>query len=340
MSLKIRFSIPPLRGKGGCSPETNETLYMYKGFCITLLLTGFLLIPSINYAQEPDPEIRAEESAEVSLEDYTDEFQENFFEALKQKGIENYDRAINLFLECKRLDADNRVIDHELAKVYLKDKQFPLAEDYAIIALNADPENLWYLKTLVDIVQVQSGSFNSVLANIPYENPKLKENLALIYYRSGNYEAARNVLKEVRKSPFSEDLSLKVNDSLAKQEAERKTVSFSTTSNSEQEGSMMSYKMRIEGLFATDSTVFLLQVSEEALEAYPAQPYFYYANGYALNQKGKYREAIVILEAGLDYMLGDISLENKFYTALSDAYKAMNNSVKANMYLRKIKPGF
>lgn len=37
-----------------------------------------------------------EESAEISLELYSDEFQEYFFEALKQKGIENYDKAINL----------------------------------------------------------------------------------------------------------------------------------------------------------------------------------------------------------------------------------------------------
>ena len=315
---------------------------MNKGFYIAIFFMGFFLIPLNSYAQEPDLEIREEESAEVSLEDYTDDFQENFFEALKQKGIENYDKAINLFLECKRLDSKSIVIDHELATVYAKDKQYPLAEDYAIQAVQAEPENLWYLNTLVDIVQVQRGSFNSLLSNIPYQNPKLKENLALIYYQNENYVAAQDVLKEVPTSTFSKELSLKVNDSIEKQKAESTSVSFSATNNAdaEEEGTMMSYKMRIKGMFATDNTAFLLQVSEEALESYPSQPYFYYANGYALNQKGKHKEAIEILEAALDYMLGDVSLENKIYATLADAYKATNNTVKANMYLRKIKPGF
>lgn len=307
--------------------------------CLLLL---FAMGSIFNQAQETDPEIREEESAEVSLETYSDDFQENFFEALKQKGIENYDKAINLLLECKRLDADNRVIDHELAKVYLKDKQYPLAEDHAITALNAEPENLWYLNTLIEIVHVQSGSFNSLLSNIPYENPKLKENLALIYYRKGNYIAAQDVLREVQKSTFSEALALKVNDSIEKQKAESTNVSFSpiTSPEANEESPMIAYTNRIKDLISTNDTLSLEQVTAEALENYPSQPYFYYANGYALNQKGKYPAAIVILEAALDYIVGDISLENKIYAALADAYKATDNTVKANMYLSKIKPGF
>ncbi|NNL03175.1 MAG: hypothetical protein HKP39_12950, partial [Eudoraea sp.] len=77
---------------------------------------GIFIFSQLNYAQE-------EESAEVYLEDYTDEFQEAFFEALKQKGIENYDKAINLFLECKRLDITSNVVDFELANSYLANKQ-------------------------------------------------------------------------------------------------------------------------------------------------------------------------------------------------------------------------
>ena len=42
-----------------------------------------------------------EPSADLFTEAYTDSFQETFFEALKQKGIENYDRARALLLKCK-----------------------------------------------------------------------------------------------------------------------------------------------------------------------------------------------------------------------------------------------
>ena len=79
---------------------------------IFIFALGLVLIPGPSYAQEN--EFKEEESSEVFLEEYTDEFQEKFFEALKQKGIENYDRAVNLLLECKRLDPNNSVLDHEL----------------------------------------------------------------------------------------------------------------------------------------------------------------------------------------------------------------------------------
>ncbi len=309
---------------------------------LTIFTLAALISLSLVSAQETNPEIRETESAEVSLEEYSDAFQEHFFEALKQKGIENYDKATNLLLECKRLDADNRVIDHELAKVYLKDKKYPLAEDHAITALNAEPENLWYLNTLVNIIQVQSGSFNSVLARIPYNNSKLKENLALVYYQNRNYVAAQNVLREVAKSAFSQELTLKVNDSIEKQRSKitNNAPSKNTDSGSNDDDPMKEYKNRITELMDANSTTLLQHVSAEALEAYPSQPFFYYANGFALNKNDNPKAAIPILEAALDYMLDDASLANKIYKELSDAYLATNNPEKANMYLSKIKSGF
>ena len=98
--------------------------------------------------------------------------------------------------------------------------------------------------------------------------------------------------------------------------------------------------MQIDGLIKNNNHLLLKQVAEEALETYPSQPYFYYAQGYALNKSSKHRDAIEVLEAALDYLVADIKLANKIYTELVEAYNGINNSVKANMYLRKIKPGF
>ena len=80
-----------------------------------------------------------ENSADVYLEEYSDEFQEFFFEALKQKGIERYDRAVNLLLKCRKLDPNNMAVIHELAKAYTADKKYSLAEEHAVIAVNSDP---------------------------------------------------------------------------------------------------------------------------------------------------------------------------------------------------------
>ena len=310
----------------------------------TFLRLVFIVVlstaPLVLHSQE-EQEIDVEQSAEVFLEEYSDDFQENFFEALKQKGIENYDKAVNLLLKCKQLDEDNRVVDHELAKAYYEDKKYTLGEGYAVEALVSEPDNPWYLETLVDILEKQGNSIDAVAARIPYDNPKLKENLALTYFKRGKYDEALKVLKEVKKSRFSQDLTAKISDSVDKRNAQ--SVSTSCTienSNAGVANPMQGYQLQIEGLIRANSHAILLQVSEDALETYPSQPFFYYAQGYALNKNSKPRDAIEVLEAGLDYLVNDIALANKFYTELAAAYTATYNTVKANMYLSKIKPGF
>ncbi|WP_282160131.1 tetratricopeptide repeat protein [Ulvibacterium marinum] len=306
-------------------------------FYITVIFTGIFLMPVLIHAQEKPIEV--EESAEVFLEEYSDAFQEKFFEALKQKGIENYDKAINLFLECRQMNTDGHVIDHELAKVYLADKQYTLAEEYGIDALNAKPENLWYLDTLVNIILKQGSSIKSIKPNIPYANNQLKENLALIYYKQKNFESALKVLDEIQMSAFSEELRSKLKDSIEKQKSHKVKVP-ETTTNTIVSDPLLEYKTKIEGLIQSSDLSPLEELANEALESYPLQPYFYYALAHALNKKGKHLRAAEELESALDYILDDVTLANKFYEELVTAYMALNDTSKANMYLRKIKPGF
>ena len=309
----------------------------FYSFIVILVL---FVTPLMLHSQE-EKEINVAQSAEVFLEEYSDDFQENFFEALKQKGIENYDKAVNLLLKCKQLDSQNRVVDHELAKAYYEDKKYTIGEGYAIEALISEPDNPWYLETLVDILEKQGNSIAVATSRIPYDNPKLKENLALTYFKRGKYETALTVLKEVSKTSFSEDLTTKINDSVEKRNARRIATSVTGENlNVAATNPMQDYQLKIKGLMRTSSHAILLQVSEEALETYPSQPFFYYAHGYALNKNNTHKEAIEVLEAGLDYLVNDVALANQFYTELAAAYTAASNTVKANMYLSKIKPGF
>ena len=304
----------------------------------TLLFSlGLILVSISGISQETESVI--EESAEVYLEEYSDTFQEIFFEALKQKGIENYDKAINLLLECKLIDANNNVVDHELAKVYLINKKYVSAQEYAISALLSEPSNLWFLNTLVSIMQMQGSSIENIKANIPFENSKLKENLALIYFKQNKYQAALKVIGDTNKSSFTEELSLKIMDSI-KNEEEKKTMENVIDQVDNINNPFEELKAQIVKLINQNDLTVLEELSEEALEDYPSQPYFYYAYGYALNKRAKHTEAVEVLEAALDYMLADVPLMNKICQELVDAHTALNNSSKANMYLRMIKPGF
>jgi len=176
----------------------------------------FLLINSIlcclpSNAQEVEP------SAEVFLEEYSDEFQENFFEALKQRGIENYDKAINLLLICKQIDPKNSVVDHELAKAYLETKQYDSAQQYAIETVNTAPTNKWYLTTLVSIIEKQGNTVEAIKTRIPYDNIRLRENLATLYYEQRKYENALNILKGIKSTAITTILMTKIQDSLREQ---------------------------------------------------------------------------------------------------------------------------
>ena len=302
---------------------------MKKNFRILLSMTGLLLGTLMVFSQE-------EESAEVYLEEYTDEFQEIFFEAIKQKGIENYDKAINLFLEGKGMEPDNTVIDHELAKVYLADKQYVSAQEYGITALSSDPENYWYLNTVVDVLRAQGKSVFDVKERLDYENIILKENLALILYRNGNYPDALEVLKDLETSSLTEDLTNKIKDSIdqATNPDSRKTGVQNPVSDP-----VTDYKNRLEALENKQDFKAVEVIAAEALELFPLQPYFYYMSGKALSQNGRHAEATQVLETALDFLLDDQELANNIYRELASAYKALGNLTKANMYLSKLKSG-
>jgi len=76
---------------------------------ILLLILGIIFIPQTLFAQ-----VDFNKTPNDDLGNFEDEFQEHFYEALKQKGIENYDRAVKSLLKCLNLDDSKAVIYFEL----------------------------------------------------------------------------------------------------------------------------------------------------------------------------------------------------------------------------------
>ncbi len=305
-----------------------------------LILLSLLMIQAI-VAQEEE-KIDVEESAEVFLEEYTDEFQEAFFEALKQKGIQNYDRASNLLLKCKLLRPDDSAIDHELAKVNLLDKKYIIAEQYGVKALISEPENFWYLNTLNTILERQGNTLDMKRESIPLDNPSLQENLAQIYFLNQRYEAALKVAEGMKKTKTTEELILKINDSLHKANTfarEQALSSNKTVVTGETSNPVKKTRFEIETAISNSQFEQVLKLANEAVESYPLQPYFYYALGLAHNSSNNHSEAIEVLESGLDYLFDDDQLANRFYKELATAHKALGNVTKANEYLAKSKSG-
>ncbi len=302
----------------------------YRGTIIIYCIISFLLLSGI-IAQE-------EENASLYLEAYTDEFQNNFFEGLKQKSIGNFDKAANLFLKCKQLDETSSVVDFQLADCYAKNKQFLIAQPYAISAVTAFPDNYWYLNLLEHIMQEQGLTIRNMDNPVLQNDVQLKKNLILIYFRKAKFEEAKNILDEMNDSAFKQEYLERINDSIGS----TKEVGADNLEKQEmvEESPLDLYKKDIEALLNKGSDAMsLLNIAETAIEEYPTQPLFYYAKGVALNQVGKGKDAAAVLELGLGFILDDQQMENSYYKELSKAYNLLGNASKANMYLSKIKSG-
>jgi len=281
-----------------------------------------------------------EESAEFFLEEYSDAFQEKFFEALKEKSIENYDRAINLLLECKGLEPDYVVLNHELAQCYLAEKKLEDALEFSLEAVVAEPDNYWYANTLVAILIRRNMATDQVIGTIPISNEELAHNLSKSLFKNKRYKDALELTKYLSQSDKHVQLKRKIEDSIAaagkkgNQAKETKEAAVERPNDP-----VSSIRTQIENHINSGNAQKVLETSESALEAYPNQPYFYYSHGWALHKLGNNKTAVRSLETGLDYLFDDASLANKFYKALATAYQSLGNASKANMYLSKVKSG-
>ena len=305
----------------------------------------YILIFVFGVFSLPDVLSQEKESAEISLEEYSDAFQENFFEALRESGIENYDKAINFLLECKKLDPENEVVDFELGKNYLKLSQYYKAEDYILKAVEAQPENIWYLEMLLEVYRIQNNTEKSIeVANrLAAKNIRYKENLVMLYAKVKDFDKALSLLDELDKELGTSELRKRqrFRFSILKQNQVNTTTSVqkSPANTIQIKNPFEELKKQIETLIAAGAYAKLLKVTDDAIESYPSQASFYYANGLANNKTGKYQKAISSLESALDFLIDDLNLENSIYKELAFAYRALGNVKKANEYLGKERKG-
>ena len=92
----------------------------------------------------------------------------------------------------------------------------------------------------------------------------------------------------------------------------------------------------LENELKTRQYSLLLEDSQLALSLYPEQAYVYLMHGIALNSFRKYREAIKVLDDGIEWIADDPIMEAKFYENLSLANKALGENIKATEYYNKM----
>ncbi len=435
---------------------------------VAIALNTKAIYAQIDFNQKPDDDLGNVEDA----------FQENFFEALKQEGIENYERAIEALKKCVALNTTEPAIYFQLGKNYTQIKHYEEAKTNLKKAVTINPNNEWYLKALYDVYALQNdyqNAISTIKKLIPFHHD-YKENLATLYLKTNQpekalqlideldeeygYSATRdkvrdiiyqktgkkeerieNLEKRLTKNPeneknylaliyrYSENNELDKAFETAKKlqetnpdsdlahlalykfylekdlpekaiksmqivlnssqiEAPAKTLvlqdfvrfvsknpsyekqlleitnTLNPTQNSktnieiaqyyltqnDKQSALTYYEKALQKEptnFNVVSNVLLLyidfnkneealQKSKEALEIFPAQPLLYLLNGVANNKTGNPKQAIEVLETGIDFIIDDTKMKADFYQQLSIAYTQLNNPEKASYYKEKV----
>ncbi|MGA9237805.1 tetratricopeptide repeat protein [Robiginitalea sp.] len=299
-----------------------------KYFWVLLLMLG----SGMAHGQE-------EGNADLFTESYTDQFQEAFFEALKQKGIENYDRSEALMLEAKKLDPDNPVVDFELARILNLAKAYRRATPYALRALQSDPSEYWYLDTFMNALKPQSMNHEAFASDLPLEEPALRLNLARWYISEGLYDKAKaqlSPLSGLEEARWMEE-EISVLESIKEQPVT--AGQHKGSGPSEDRRTVASLESRMEELITSENWKALEDESAEALELYPLQPYFYYSQGLAALRQGRPEEALELLKEGEGFILEPSANAQKIYRTLIEAYSALGTPEKGKKYEEKLKSG-
>ncbi|MGS2725647.1 tetratricopeptide repeat protein [Psychroserpens sp. BH13MA-6] len=161
---------------------------------IIIVIFGILMFPQQVVAQ-----VDFNKRPNDDLGNVEDKFQEYFFEALKQKGIENYQKSVDALLKCIELDDSDPVLYYELGKNYKALKNYGAAEDALKEAVSEDPQNEWFLDELYD-VYIQQNDMDKALKTVKQLvkfHPDYKQDLASLYIQVKKYRDALKLLDEM-----------------------------------------------------------------------------------------------------------------------------------------------
>ena len=322
---------------------------MKSTFLFGLFLMGILVFPNNLYAQKVVVDELITGEKEQLIENKNLEFQTHFFEALKQKAINNFSKAIESLENCYAIDSTSKAVEFEFSKNYLLLKRYIEAEIFIDKALLKDPKNVYLLMQKVEIYKAQRnfGSAIKIQKEIIAIHPTYSDALVLLYLQNQNFEKAENLIAEIEDKALAtskikgykqyiENRKKAMASSTAKPEKADEPSDINTLKKkyeTNKDFKLLTQILNTE--LKSDSFDTLYSDSTEGLELFPTQPFLYQINGLALNKLMKYNEAIAVLSIGIDFVIDDNEMEANFYEQLVIAYEGLKNESEALKYKQK-----
>ena len=269
-------------------------------------------------------------------------FQEHFFEALTQKAIKNYQKAIQELEECNGIFPNEKAVLFEFSKNYLNLKKTPEALIYINEALNKEPDNIWLLEHLVAIHKKDRNYTEAIFIQekIAKDYPMKKQQIVYLHLKNKDETAAKEVLAELAEAKLLNSRLRRIRENLTKPKTVVKAdantiIKGSLKEEFEKNKSYSTLKKLLEKLDKENNTE-LTTYSDKGMNLFPAQPYVYFMHGKALNKEKKHKKALSSLQNGIDFVIDDIPMEKKFYAEILNAYKGLGDTKNITIYQNKL----
>ncbi len=164
---------------------------MKKNVFLALLL-GMFFIP-ISLLAQGEPE-------DIAID--SDAFQDHFYEAIKQKGIENYDKAIESLEKCIAIEPNNATLYFELGRNYALQKKYKDAYDNYQKVTQIDPKNRWAWVGMYDVCY-DTRDYNQaiiIVQKLIEFKQEYKEDLTSLYMNTQQFDKALLLINELNET--------------------------------------------------------------------------------------------------------------------------------------------
>jgi tetratricopeptide (TPR) repeat protein len=165
-------------------------------FCFFLILGScFLTLPSAFAQDQPGKPMSNADSLEVKT---------LFFNALREKTIENLPTAVDLFNRVLQIDPKNDAAMYELANLKKLQNDYNTAEQLLEKTVSIAPNNTWYWTALADCYEKTNNidKLENVFEQLIRLNPDKPDNYfdqANVYYHQKKYDEALQVYDQIEK---------------------------------------------------------------------------------------------------------------------------------------------
>lgn len=261
-----------------------------------------------------------------------------YLDGVKQKVLENYGEASELFKKVLALEPQHAAANYELAKIAKEQGNLASAEKYIRTATAADKENKWFKMELAEILRNEQKIDESIevyeqIIDQFQSNPQLYYQIAMMYLYKGDYKNAIRYYDKIENEVgINERLSVQKQKLYMQIGEKQKAITELEKLIETQPGNVKYYNL-LANLYTSEKQFDKAeQVYKKAQKISPDDAYVHINLADIYRKQGKSEQAFQELKKG--FKNPDLSFDSKVqilrtYYSVSELYSAQKAQAMA-----------